>query len=153
MNSKKSGLTVVEVLVALVILAVAGAMLATTTVSSLRHDATSGGRTQAVQILNYLGRLASSSDVVLLSGEREWDYGELQTTFTELSTEARRADPNRYRAFVDELGTVGLGISTANLYRVTVCWMASEDESCVEAVTAGLPIAIGTDPDPDPVVN
>lgn len=153
MATQRMGLTIVEVLVALVLIAVAVAVLATTTISSFRQDANAAGRTQAVQLLNYLGRLASSSDVALLSSAQTWDYGELRSAFQEISAEAGRANPDLYRATIEEVGSAGIGSSSANLYEVTVCWRIGDQENCVEGTTAGLPIPIGTDPAPDPVVN
>lgn len=151
--SRVYGLTIVEVMIALAIVGVVVAILTTVTLSSVRYDANSGSRTQAVQILNYLGRLASASDALLLNGSRSWDYGELQGTFTELRVEAHRADPAFYRAEVQALGTSSVGSSVVDLYRVTVCWQLIDQESCVQGETAGPPQPpAGEDPYP-PVIN
>lgn len=147
------GLTIIEVLIAMAIVGVVVAILSTITVSSLRHDAISGSRTQAVQILSYLGRLASGSDATLLASDGTWDYGELQGTFTELRTEARHANPALYRAEVEQLGTTGLGASVVELYRVTVCWQQAGEEHCVSGNTAGPPPTAPGEEDLPPVVN
>lgn len=153
MRFRRSGLTVVEVLVALAIVGVVVAMLTTMTLSSVRHDANSGSRTQAVQVLSYLGRLASVSDPVLLDGDREWGFGELRSTFTELRVEARNADPDLYRAEVEMLGQAGIGNGVVEMYRVTVCWRAIENESCVQGDTAGPVPSASSDDTAPPVVN
>lgn len=131
------GLTVVEVLVSLVIIGVIVAVISTVTISSVRTDDQSGARTQAVQVLSYLGRLASSSDPALLSGARSWNYGELPVGFPELAQEVHHGDPNQYRASVTEMGLVGIGSATVLLYRIQVCWEDLEAESCVSGDTAG----------------
>lgn len=153
MKHPGTGLTVVEVLIALVVVAIAVSLLATATVSSARHDANSGSRTQAVQILNYLGRLVAANDENVLLSDRNWGYGELQSAFSEMSTEARRADPNLYRASVTEDGAIGLGTAAGILYEIQVCWRAAQEENCVNGSTAGLPFSVGGAPAPDPVVN
>jgi len=153
MKSTRSGLTVVEVLVALTIVGVVVAILTTMTLSSVRHDANSGSRTQAVQILNYLGRLASASDALLLGGDREWDYGELQESFRELNTEVNRADPALYRASVEELGSAGIGGGIVVVYRVSVCWRSMSEESCVTGETAGPPPPPPGEESSPPVIN
>lgn len=153
MIAKREGLTVVEVLVAITIIGVVIALLSTITVSSVRHDATSGARTQAVQVLSYLGRLAAVSDPTLVGGARSWDYGELKGAFKELAVEANRADPSLYRASVAEIGEVGIGAGTALLYRVQVCWRVVGEEHCVDGDTAGPDIPPAGVDGPDPVVN
>lgn len=153
MRRDRKGLTVVEVLVALAIVGIVVAVLTTITLSSVRHDANSGSRTQAVQILSYLGRLASVSDPMLLDGDQEWDFGELRTAFTELRVEARNANPDLYRAEVEELGQTGLGNGVVELYRVTVCWRAIENENCVQGETAGPVPSASEDDTVPPVVN
>lgn len=153
MKFRSNGLTVVEVLVALTIVGVVVAVLTTVTISSVRHDANSGSRTQAVQILSYLGRLASVSDPLLLGGDGTWGFGELRDTFTELRREARNADPDLYRAEVESLGQVGIGSGVVELYRVTVCWRAIENENCVQGDTAGPVPSASSDDTLPPVVN
>lgn len=153
MKLRYGGLTVVEVLVALAIVGVVVAILTTVTLSSVRHDANSGSRTQAVQILSYLGRLASVSDALLLDGDGTWGYGELRDSFSELRREARNADPDLYRAELESLGQVGIGNGVVELYRVTVCWRAIEDENCVRGDTAGPVPSASSDDSLPPVVN
>lgn len=150
-SSRVRGLTLVEVLIAIAILGVAVAMLSTATLTSVRNNSISGTRTQATQVLNYMGRLVAGADRVLFANESmEWGYGTLGTDFTELSVEAGRANPALYRAEIEDLGWIGLGTAQMIHYRVTVCWMQSADEMCVEGDTAG-PENIEDDPSPAPL--
>lgn len=148
---EQSGLTLVEVLIAIAILGIAVAMLSTTTLSSVQNNSISGSRTQATQVLNYLGRLVAGADPVLFQdADLSWAYGELGSHFTDLSQEASRADPALYRAWLDNLGWIGIGTAQMVHFRVNVCWMASGDEICVQGNTAG-PEIIEDDPFPMPL--
>lgn len=138
MKHDSRGLTLVEVLIAMTILGVVVAVLSTATVSSVRNTAASGGRTQATQVLNYMGRLVAGSDRVLFSREGlTWDYGELRPHFQELSAESGRANPDLYRVEVAITDTVTLASVAMPLYTIDVCWMAPGGESCVTAQTIG----------------
>lgn len=138
------GLTILEVLVALVVLGIAVAVLSIMTVSSVQQNVTAGGRTQAAQLLNYLGRLAAGGDETLLGADLEWGYGALPATFRELTAESGVADPALYRAAIEDLGEIGIGAASMSHYRISVCWQAPTGESCIRGDTAGpQPGAIG----------
>lgn len=147
MKNRDAGLSLVEVIIAIAVVGIVVAVISTATLSSVRNNATSGGRTQATQVLNYLGRLVAGGDPVLAASELVWDYGELDSTFRELATEAGRADPDLYRAEVEVLANVALGAVSMPRYRVNVCWMASEGEACVTGETIG-PELIPTEDSP-----
>lgn len=152
MNRSNRGLTMVEVLIALSVLGIVVAVISTATLSSIRNNATAGGRTQATQVLNYLGRLVAGGDPVLFSSEElEWDYGELGGHFTELATEAGRADPALYRAAVDIVDTVTFGTVAMPLYRVNVCWAAPGGEACVTGDTIGPDVDMDEELAPGPL--
>lgn len=137
-TGSNNGLSMVEVLIALAVVGIVVAVLTTATLSSVRNTATAGGRTQATQVLSYLGRLVAGGDNILFQNEElEWGYGELGGHFTELTREARRADPALYRAEVITVQDVIFHSVTMPLYRVSVCWMTSGSESCVTADTIG----------------
>lgn len=138
MNTNRVGLTLVEVLIALSILGVVVAVISTATLSSVRNNATSGGRTQATQVLNYLGRLVAGGDEILFQKEGlSWDYGELGGHFLELATESGRAEPALYRATVQVTSLATLHSVEMPMYTVHVCWMAPPGETCVTAQTIG----------------
>lgn len=144
------GLTLVEVLVALTIVGVVVSVLTTATLSSVRQNATAGSRTQAVQVLSYLGRLVAAGDSSVLEGERAWDYGTLASEFREL---AEAANPALYRAALEELGEVGIREARMVHYRVRVCWQAPNDEVCVTGDTAGPRPGASNESGPLPGIN
>lgn len=151
LKSRASGLSLVEVLIAIAILGIAVAILATTTLSSVQNNNVSGSRTQATQVLNYLGRLVAGGDRIMFEHEDlEWSYGALGSAFSELSVEAGRADPSLYRAEVEDLGWIGIGDAEMLHFRVTVCWMSSGNEHCVVGNTAG-PEVVEEDATPAPL--
>ena len=81
---KALGLTLVEVLVAIAVLSLVLVAMNAVLLSSIRQTAISGSRTQAVQILNYLGRRVVGGETALLppSGTAKvYDYGSLGAAF------------------------------------------------------------------------
>lgn len=146
-----NGFTLVEVLVALAVVGIIVAIISTASVSSIRNNATSGGRTQATQVLNFLGRLVAVADDSVFSQESlEWDYGELGSHFTDLAAEAGRADPALYRATVTTTSEAELRSVSMPYYVVEVCWQAPAGEMCVSAGTVG-PLHIRDEGDPGPL--
>lgn len=140
MQSK--GLTIVEVLIAIVILSLTMTLLAGAIVSSLRSDAQSGQRTQAAQVLNAIGRqvVEGASGVIPVVGasETNWAYGELKNTFSEMVAKGDFANPDVYRAKVERSATpISLAGVTVSQYNVEVCWQGPDSESCIAGFTAG----------------
>ncbi|APD08863.1 MULTISPECIES: type IV pilus modification PilV family protein [Thermus] len=144
MRRSAQGLTLLEVLIALSILALVLLAFNAVLVSSLRQTSVSGARTQAVQILNYLGRRIVGGDSFLLSGSTSivYGYGELRQNFPDLPQEARFANPDLYRAEIRNAGSPSwannLGVSV-NEYRIQVCWRQAGQEHCTEARTFSAP--------------
>ncbi len=156
----RRGLTLLEVLVALSILGVILAAFTVSAVSSLRHNAVSGSRTAAVQLMNYLGRRVVGGDRVVLPAVnqtvRAWEYGTLSAAFPDLARDLPHANPDRFRAEVVSEGRPGwavqLGLDLTQ-YRIRVCWRGPEREHCTEAATLGVsPNAAGSAP-PLPGIN
>lgn len=135
-RSQAGGFTLVEVILAISVLAIVLAAVSITVVSSIQHNVTSGSRSQAAQILNYLGRRIAGGEISSFGGT-SWDYGQLAGAFSDLSRERNLADPDLYRAQVAQLPPIGLGTSAVPHYRVTVCWDGANGESCVSGDTAG----------------
>ena len=198
-------MTLLEVLFALGILGIVLAMFMTSFVSTLKQDASSGQRTQAVRVLDYLGRLVVNNDSRLVSnsagggaggsasggsasggsgpgnglgnglgiglgnglgiglggsasGGSEsggsgaggaapstiWHYGELGSTFQELSESGNGfGNPENYRATVlplQQLSITSTGSVTMIHYQIEVCWETTERESCVTADTLAPPL-------------
>ncbi len=154
----KAGLTVVEVLVALVILGIVTAAVTTTYISSMRNNADAGRRTQSAQVLNALGRRVAGADAAVLAQAGtplEWDYGELPSDFPELSGEGI-ADPDLYRATVTNVGAITLASAETVHYAIVVCTRATGDatERCVAGDTAGPPPGpVGETPAALPGIN
>ena len=130
------GFTLVEVLIAIAVLGIVLAAVSITMLSSIRQNHTAGNRSQAAQIMNYLGRRIAGGEVSQLGGT-SWSYGTLATSFTDLSREGNLADTDLYRAEVAQFPRIGLGTTAIPHYRVTVCWNNSGSESCVSGDTAG----------------
>lgn len=143
MTRSSKGLTVVEVLLALVVLGIVTAAVLTTYLGSIRNNADSGRRTQSAQLLNTLGRRIAGADALVLAHPDDplaWDYGELRGAFPELIGDGV-SEPDLYRATITNLGNIALAGSQAVRYGVTVCTMAqgSDGELCVEGFTASVP--------------
>jgi len=132
----RDGFTLVEVILAIAVLAIVLVAVSTTIVSSIQHNVTSGSRSQASQVLNYFGRRIAGGEIDSLGGT-EWDYGELPGAFQDLTRESNLADSALYSAEVEQLPNIGLGDTAIPHYRITVCWDGANGESCVSGDTAG----------------
>jgi prepilin-type N-terminal cleavage/methylation domain-containing protein len=136
------GMTIVEVLVAVVILSIVLVAFAGVIVGNIRQNATSGNRTAAAQVLNYLGRRAAEGQAAVLpavgGSSRIWNYGTLNREFPELKQERNAANSDLYRAEIIDQGSPAW--STAKVaslvsYQINVCWKDAGKESCVSAQT------------------
>lgn len=132
----RSGFTLVEVILAIAVLAIVLAAVAITMVSSMQHNFASGSRSQASQVMNYLGRRVAGGEISNL-GDTEWDYGALATAFGDLTRENNLANPDLYRADIAQMPSIGIGDTSIPHYRVRVCWLDGAGETCVEGHTAG----------------
>jgi len=156
---RRAGLTLIEVVVALAILAIALGTLTSLLIGSMRQNLSSGKRTQAAQILNHLGRLLVGGDGRLLAAPDnplEWDYGELKGVFPELEGAGGLSEPELYRVRVENLGTptevADLGVNL-NAYRIEVCWKDGARDACVAGEAISAPPASGGTPPPLPLIN
>lgn len=143
----QSGVTIVEVLIALAVVGVITALLSTAVVGNLQKTRTFGGRTQAAQILNYFGRRVAGGDSAVLPGAGaplNYGYGQLTSAFSELTSEGGFAEPDRYRVEIVNQGAVTLAGASAVRYDVTVCFEAQGGESCVGGTTLGGAPSSGT---------
>ncbi|HZJ10125.1 MAG TPA: hypothetical protein VFD39_10550 [Trueperaceae bacterium] len=146
-DPRRAGLTVLEVLLALAVLAILGATFTTAVVGNLRHTTVSGQRTQSAQVLNYLGRRVAGGDEAVLPAVGEslaWDYGELGTAFADLQGGDGFAEPGRYRAEIVASGTVTTVGATVVQYDLSVCFRNQEAESCTRGTTLGAPALAGS---------
>lgn len=144
---RAEGLTLLEVVLALAVLAVLGAVFTTSILSNLRHTTVAGQRTQAAQALNYIGRRVAGGDAAVipaaLGDTATWDYGDLGTAFDDLTGADGFADPDRYKVSVTATGEVSLftGADTATVvqYDIQVCFENQSSESCISGTTLGAP--------------
>ena len=138
---RRAGLTVLEVMIAVAVTALATAALTGVAVGTLRAVGASDVRTHAGQVLAFLTREVVGGDARVLAAEdatAAWGYGELVGAFPELGTQEGVGDPDRYRAEVVHDGAVDVAGAAAVRYRVAVCFGGDDDaESCVDAVTFG----------------
>ena len=152
---KKEGLTLVEVLVALVLIGIVVSFFTTSFVSNIQQSNRFGQRTQASQYLNYFGRRVAGGDNTLLptsGAPLAWNYGALSASFPDLNN-AGFADPNQYRVSIVNGGTVTLAGASAVRYTLTVCHKPGQNESCVIATTTGSAPAAGQNTPPLPGIN
>ncbi len=156
---RRAGLTLIEVVVSLAILAVAMGVLANLLLGSMNQNLSSGKRTQAAQVLNHLGRLLVGGDARLLAAPgqpRDWDYGELEATFPELQGAGNLSEPELYRVRVTNLGTPSqvnaLGVQL-QAYRLEVCWQENGEERCLYGEALAAPAGSGGSPPPLPLIN
>lgn len=153
----RRGLSLVEVIIALAVVAIAFAILSTALVGQLRFSGNANARTQTSQYLNYLGRLVVGGDAAVLPpvGEsRVWAYGALETAFPDLPSGGGLEAADRYRAQVDSVAAITYVGATGVQYRVTVCSETPTGESCSVAATIGPPpLAGGGSAPPLPGIN
>lgn len=158
-NNKDRGLTIVEVLVAVVILSIVLVAFAGVIVANIRQNATSGNRTAAAQVLNYIGRRTVEGEAVVLpalgTSSRAWNYGTLRAAFPELNEEKNAANADLYRVEITDQGAPAWSVAGSktddlNLvsYQINVCWQDAGKENCVTAQTIApqLQPVIATEP-------
>lgn len=138
---KSRGLTIIEVVLAVAIIAIIMGILTTTVVSNLEQTSSTGASSQAAQVLNYLGRRVAGGQRDVLPAAnvttRTWNYGEM-TAFTDLATQERGiSDPVFYKANVTNSGEVELASSTLTRYTIEVCHRRGGGEHCVSGTTFG----------------
>lgn len=158
-KTSRQGLTIIEVLIAMVILSMILTAFAGVVVSSIQQNAIAGGRTASVRLLDYFGRRVAEGDAAVLptSGNSSvsWDYGSLKSSFPDLANGRQFSKPELYRAAVINQGTPAW--ATANgldlvSYQVSICWQSSGVESCTDALTIG-PLASSSGAPPLPGIN
>jgi prepilin-type N-terminal cleavage/methylation domain-containing protein len=149
---KRRGMSLVEVLVALVVIVIAVTILATAVVSNLQQTARAGNRTQTTQYLAYFGRKVAGGDAAVLAAVGSplaWGYGDLAAAFDDLPTGGGGlADANRYRAVVTQVGQVAFVGASAVQYSIDVCTTTTTGESCVAGNTLGPPPTASGGPPP-----
>lgn len=146
------GLTLLEVLLSVAILSLVMLALNATLISSLRQTSVAGSRTQAVQILNYVGRRIVGGETSLLANPTlQFGYGTLRQNFPDLPNEVRFANPDLYRVTIQNLGpppwSSTLGVDVYR-YRIEVCWKQGGQEFCASGQTLSAPPSSGSSSPP-----
>ena len=139
----ESGLSLLEVILALAVLGILGAVFVTAMLGNLRHTNTAGQRTQSAQVLNFIGRRVAGGDtavIPMLGDSLTWGYGELGVAFPDIDVDDGFADPERYRATVSAPNTITVTGATIVQYDIEVCFEAQEGESCIQGTTLGAPL-------------
>lgn len=153
----RRGLTIVEVLVALVVIVVAFSILSTALVGNLQQTQRAGTRTQTTQYLAYFGRKVAGGDPAVLAAVGSpltWGYGALASAFDDLpSGGGDLADVSRYRAEVEQVGSVAFVGASAVHYRIVVCATGTTGEACATGNTLGPPPTPGGTPPLLPGIN
>lgn len=147
---KQDGLTIIEVIIAVAIIAIVMGTLTTTVVSNLKRTSTTNGSTQAAQVLNYLGRRVAGAQAAVLpaSGSTlSWNYGELETAFPDIASEKGVSDPKFYSAKITNSSTVSLAGATVVQYDLSVCHRLGGGEHCLSGITFGPSPANATNPE------
>ena len=154
-SKRNRGMTIVEVLVAVVILSIVLVAFAGVIVGNIRQNATSGNRTAAAQVLNYLGRRAVEGQAAVLpavgENSRAWNYGSLNASFPDLKQERNAANSDLYRAeILDQGDPVWSSLETESLvsYQINVCWRDAGKENCVTAQTVAPELVAAEDFEP-----
>lgn len=151
------GFTLIEVLVALGVVAIAITILTSVSVSVLRAGTTTNVRTQSAQVLSYLGRkVAGGSNDVLPDGgaTSSWNYGDVADAFPDLVDGEGVSDLGRYRASVRSDGAIAFVGASAVRYAIEVCTSAPNGETCIDGVTFGpAPAPAGVTPPLLPGIN
>ncbi|MDX2003953.1 MAG: prepilin-type cleavage/methylation domain-containing protein [Meiothermus sp.] len=138
------GLTIIEVLIAIICLAVALTALNASMVGSIVQNSSTGQLSQAIQIVNYLGRRISGRDLSLLPSTTttplNWAYGSLRTNFPDLPQAGNFGNLDGYRATITNRGNWSHSAApniVLTQYRIQVCWRTTEAERCTDADTLG----------------
>ena len=140
----KLGLSLLEVLLAIVALAITLVALNAMVTGNIVQNSSTGKLTQAIQLVNYLGRRVTGGDTEVLptpSTPLTWNYGTLRNTFYDLPIGTNYGNPNHYKAMISNQGNwsnaAANGIVLSH-YRIKVCWKTGEGERCTQADTLGI---------------
>lgn len=157
---RNRGLSLIELLIAIGILAIALTAFTSIVVSNLHYNTSAGARTQAAGLLDFFGRKVIGGDGGVLpqanQSERSWDFGDLASGFPDLKQAGGFSNPDRYSLVVRNLGTWSDPNNSfvMHRYRLQICWQGSNGQECVQADTLGPEALVsGSPPPPLPGIN
>jgi prepilin-type N-terminal cleavage/methylation domain-containing protein len=152
---KRTGLTVIEVIVAITIIGVLLAVLTPAIIQSMRQTSRTGQSTQVSQIINYLGRRLVADDSAVkpinTTTPLTWNYGELSTAFntfncngntcSDLQNDSTKGigDIDNFKVTITNQGLITWLGATANKYQIKVCFKNGSGEVCRESITISAP--------------
>ena len=153
---KKDGLTIIEVMIAMVLFGIVLATFTTAVTSNFSLTQRVGQDVQATRVLNYFVRQVAAGQANLLAvagTPLTWGYNSLAAAFPTLTDTDAYKDLDDYRLTITNSGPIALSGATAVNYTIQVCFTQST-ERCLSAETvSGSPLpAAGTRP-PLPGIN
>lgn len=137
-NSLRSpaGLTLLETIVAIAIVAIILSTLMTVTSNSLRESRSGNFKTQATQLLDTVGRrIAGGSDATVLPNAGETI--ELDSNDLSEMANIELNDAADFEATIENLGEFTVSSTRLEQYRVVICYAGSAGERCVSGGTLG----------------
>ncbi len=141
------GLSIIEVIMAVAVIAVMFAVLTPALIDNSKRTAVTGQSAQASLLLNFFVRQVVGGNSAVLAYEAtplSWTYGELTNASFGLATENDIANPDLYQLTVINEGVVNYLGAEAVQYKTEVCFMQQGQENCIHATTLGPgPISTG----------
>ena len=131
----KDGLSIIEVLSALVIIGLLLATFAMNLSSTFTITENTGSQGQVSQLLNQTGRKIISAEPGFLTTKDsplEWDYKKFSEAFPNMDF-----DVSKYRATIVNEGPISISQTSLQQYTVTICFK-EETEHCSSITTFGL---------------
>lgn len=144
----RKGISIVEVVMAVSIIAIMFAVLTPALIDNSKRTAITGQTAQASLFLNFFVRqIVGGNSQVLASAATplQWNYGQLSSSSLGLTNEKDLAKPDLYKVTISNQAIVSLLGSSATQYEVKLCFKQGNDEICIQAHTLGpAPTASGS---------
>ena len=153
---KKDGLTIIEVMIAMVLFGIVLATFTTAVTSNFSLTQRVGQDVQATRVLNYFVRqvAAGQTDLLAIAGTPlVQGYNSLADAFPTLTDNDAYKDLDDYRLTITNSGPVVLGGARSVNYTIQVCFTQST-ERCLNANTLSIaPLPAPGTPPPLPGIN
>jgi type II secretory pathway pseudopilin PulG len=135
----RKGISIVEVIIAISIIAIMFAVLTPALIDNSKRTAGTGQITQAASMLNFFVRQIVGGNAQVLADDTpiSWNYGALSSSALGLNTEKDLGNPNLYKVTVSNQGEVTVLTSSATQYQIDVCFQQGSEETCINAKTLG----------------
>ncbi|MCA9835780.1 MAG: prepilin-type N-terminal cleavage/methylation domain-containing protein [Trueperaceae bacterium] len=135
----RKGLSLIEVIVAISIIAIMFAVLTPALIDNSKRTAGTGQITQAASMLNFFVRQIVGGNAQVLADNTpiSWGYGALSSSTLGLNTEKDLGNPDLYKVTISNQGEVTVLTASATQYQVDVCFQQGSEETCINAKTLG----------------